>query len=103
MICLRCGYCCIYYDVMIVNNPDLGIIEGNIIHKPYGIKCQHLIGEIPGEYACKVHNSPWFKETPCAAFTQFESQNSNCRVGEKLCNMKQNPVVIFGDETARER
>jgi Fe-S-cluster containining protein len=90
MKCLRCGYCCINYDVIIVDNPKLGIVESNLKHKPSGIKCQHLIGNAPGKYSCTIHNEKWYKETPCFAFSQIESDiNSPCRIGENvLKNLK---------------
>jgi len=82
VICLRCGYCCIRYDVIIVDNPDLGIVDGNLIHKPGDERCKHLRGDKPGEYSCAVHEYPWYKETPCFQFTQIEAENSACRVGQ---------------------
>lgn len=87
MICLRCGYCCINYDVMIVNDPKIGIIEANIIHKPFGIKCKHLI-ENDNYYTCNIHNYEWYIDTPCYAHTQIENKNSNCRIGEYVQSKK---------------
>jgi len=84
MICLRSGYCCINYDVMIVDDPKLGIVENNIIHKPHGEKCKHLGGEKFGEYFCKVHNEPWYCKTPCYDYSQIENGNMNCRIGEYI-------------------
>lgn len=86
MICLRCGYCCISYDVIIVDDPKKGIIEDNLKHKPTGEKCQHLIGEKPGEYSCAIHNESWYEETPCYRHTQIEPENKPCRMGEHLLN-----------------
>ena len=83
MICLRCGYCCKHLSVVIVDDPKKGIVEGNLIHhKGDGTPCKHLIGSKPGEYFCAVHSEPWFKDTPCFAYTQIEQKNSNCRMGE---------------------
>jgi hypothetical protein len=83
MKCIRCGYCCIHYDVIIVADPKLGIQEDNIHHKPSGVKCPHLTGDVPGEYTCAVHNEPWYKETPCYDFGQIEeSENDICRIGK---------------------
>jgi Fe-S-cluster containining protein len=82
MICLRCGYCCINYDVIIVDNPKLGLIDSNTLHKPSGEKCKHLAGNNPGEYYCGIHHYPWYGETPCAAYGQVESKiTDNCRMG----------------------
>jgi hypothetical protein len=82
MKCLRSGHCCIHYDVIIVDNPELGIVEDNLIHKPCGIKCQHLVGAIPGEYSCAIHDQPYYKYTPCFDYGQIEQNvTDNCRVG----------------------
>ncbi len=83
MKCLRCGHCCIKYDVMIVDNPKLGVVEGNIIHKPNGVNCKHLSNGQPGEYICLVHSKLWYSQSPCFDFGQIESSiNDLCRVGE---------------------
>lgn len=82
MKCLRSGYCCIHYDVMIVDDPELGIVENNVIHKSTGEKCKHLGGDGPGQYFCKIHDYPWYKDTPCYNHSQIEHQNLNCRIGE---------------------
>ena len=85
MRCLRCGYCCIEYDVMIVDNPELGPIDGNIIHKPSGQRCQHLIGNKAGEYSCAIHDKEWYNKTPCYDFGQIEnSVNDPCRMGQYI-------------------
>ncbi len=92
MICLRCGYCCIQYDVIIVDNPELEISEKNITHKPSGERCKHLEGDKPGEYSCKLHNKPWYVETPCYAYGQIEQTNSNCRIGEYILTKRSSNV-----------
>jgi len=84
MICLRCGYCCLMYMVIIVDNPELGIIESNLIGKIEPKKCKHLIGSKCGEFKCSIHNKSWYNETPCFEHSQFEKENSNCRIGEKV-------------------
>lgn len=81
MICLRCGYCCVHYDVIIVVDASLGIVDGNLAHKPAGERCPHLVGDTPGSYSCAIHDEPWYPETPCAAFTQIEAGNTPCRIG----------------------
>jgi len=66
---------------MIVDDPSIGILEDNVIYKPCGTSCKHLSYE--GLKAkCAIHNEDWCKETPCFEFTQIESKNSNCRMGE---------------------
>ncbi len=83
MKCLRCGYCCINYMVPIIDNPERGFIEDNIIfHFGLGIKCKHLDGEKPGKFSCKIHDKKWYKKTPCFLFGQIESSpNKPCRMG----------------------
>ena len=86
MICLHSGYCCIHYDVIIVDDPELGIIDGNLKHKPSGIPCQHLKGEGAGKYVCAIHDKEWYNETPCAAYTQVGRHDAPCRTGERILN-----------------
>lgn len=81
MICLRCGYCCINYVVIIVDDPDIGPEEGNLKSKTSGEVCQHLTGEA-GEYVCAIHDRSWYEETPCWQFGQIErSDYTKCRMG----------------------
>jgi len=81
MICLHCGYCCINYAVIIVDNPDIGPEEGNLKEKLTREVCQHLTGET-GEYTCAIHDRPWYKETPCWQYGQIErSVDTECRMG----------------------
>lgn len=85
MICLRCGYCCKNYLVPIVDDPDKGIAEDNIIgHIGDGTPCKHLKGDTPGEYSCAIHDKDFYCETPCFEHTQIERENSNCRMGEHI-------------------
>ena len=89
MICLRCGYCCVAYDVMIISpkyvRPDLNLfspeIKQKIIHKKCNEVCPHLRWE--GDTAiCTIHNYKWYKYTPCAQYGQIEhSPNTPCRLG----------------------
>lgn len=87
MICLRCGHCCKNYLVGIVDDPDKGIAEDNIIgHIGDGTPCKHLLGDKPGEYSCAIHDKPYYCETPCFSHSQVEKENSNCRMGEYILN-----------------
>ena len=89
MICLRCGYCCINSMVIIVNDPEKGVVEGNLIaHLGDGTPCQHLRGDRPGEYSCVVHDQEWYPQTPCFSHGQIERGNTNCRMGEYILNKK---------------
>ena len=85
MICLRCGYCCRAYTVVIVDDPEKGIVEDNLIlHDGDGTPCKHLRGDKPGEYSCALHDYPWYKKTPCFQHGQIERSNTNCRIGEYM-------------------
>ncbi len=84
MICLRCGYCCDAYCVVIVDDPEKGVVEGNLKFRDGTEKCQHLRGEKPGEFSCGIHDREWYEETPCFQHGQIERKNSNCRMGEYI-------------------
>jgi hypothetical protein len=76
---------------MIVNDPDKGLNEDNIIAHMGDGPCKHLEGNKPGEYSCKVRSEPWYEQTPCFAHTQIESSpDCNCRIGEKILKEEQN-------------
>jgi hypothetical protein len=73
--------------VVIVDDPKLGIVEDNL--KAVGFngpeRCQHLVGDKPGEYSCAVHDEPWYCETPCASHGQIErSPTDECRMGRYI-------------------
>jgi len=86
MICLRCGYCCLTSWVIIVDDPDKGISEGNLIEQDgLKTKCKHLIGDSPGEYSCDIHDKKWYKKTPCFSHGQIEqSPDTVCRMGKHI-------------------
>lgn len=80
MKCLRCGHCCNTMMIVIVIDPELGLVENNV----KGIsneRCPHLLGDKPGEYSCAIHDRPYYKDLPCAEFTQVEEGNTDCRLG----------------------
>ena len=97
MRCLRCGYCCKHYYVIIVDDPDKGLCQDNLkFHKGDGTPCQHLRGNKPGEIASAIHERSWYKDTPCFAHGQIESNiNEPCRVGTYIIER------ITKDENAR--
>jgi len=82
MQCLRCSWCCRNLAVVIVDDPTKEISEDNIIfHEGKGVPCKHLRQLSDGSYACKIHDEPWYEETPCANHTQIERKDSPCRMG----------------------
>ena len=85
MLCVKCGYCCHRYMVVIIDDPEKGFNEDNfIVHEGDG-PCKHLRGDKPGEYSCAVHDYPWYKRTPCFSHGQIEvSKDCVCRMGEYL-------------------
>ena len=82
MKCLRCGYCCFHYSVIIVDDPDKGVEPDNLKGK-MGVneRCQHIRGDTPGEYICAIHDKDWYPETPCFQHGQVESSDLPCRMG----------------------
>jgi len=86
MICLRCGYCCFHYAVVIVDDPDKGPVEHNMKCKiEPGERCQHLLGDTPGEYSCAIHDREWYPDTPCFHYGQIErSLDTECRMGKYI-------------------
>lgn len=94
MECVRCGYCCKNMMVIIVNDPEKGITKSNLIsHIGNGQPCQHLTGDVPGEYSCAVHNKIWYKQTPCYTHSQIERNINNvCRMGEWILKNETNLI-----------
>ena len=93
MICLRCGYCCLMYDVIIVNDINKPIDENNCEHKPNNKRCPHLVGNEIGKLSCGIHEFNQKNNTPCAQYSQVEDRNTNCRTGNYLTT-KQNELII---------
>lgn len=76
---------------MIIDDPEKGISEDNIIAHEGNGPCKHLDGNKPGEYSCKIHNKPWYKETPCYSHGQIEkSPTDECRMGIYILKNKLN-------------
>jgi hypothetical protein len=81
MRCVRCGYCCTQLCAVIVDDPNIGIVEGNlIIHKGQG-PCKHLLGDTPGEYRCAIHDKEWYPETPCSTHNSELFNDIDCKLG----------------------
>ncbi len=92
MKCIRCGFCCIEYDVVIVKpefvddfdhenfNEDQ---EHKLMFKGCGEKCPHLqINTDDHTTSCSVHNKPWFSGTPCDTHHVMGDADKPCRIGE---------------------
>ena len=86
MICLRCGYCCYAYDVIIIK---LGIEkptfrkEEEFQHKKSDEFCPHL--SFNGiEASCDIHDKKWFKKTPCHSHSQIGKIDDDCRIGRYI-------------------
>ena len=90
MICLRCGYCCIKYDVVIIHpkyiHEPIDVLDKSVMEK-FMIKrggkwCPHLEEINKHTFSCKVHDKPWFKNTPCFDYSQIEqAELDKCRMG----------------------
>ena len=90
--CINCGYCCIYYDViivkeefkdeltedMIINANNYDDIEKYFEHKPNNIRCPHL----DENNKCKIHNRSYYKLTPCYKHNLNKFYLKNCPIGE---------------------
>jgi len=70
--------------VVIIDDPEKEPTPDNLVIKESGEKCKHLLGDKPGEYSCAIHDKDWYQDTPCYAFTQVETGNTNCRMGEYI-------------------
>jgi len=96
MQCLHCGYCCKNMAVAVVDDPSLGVVEGNVIFNlGGGSPCKHLQGREPGKHACAVHDEPWYPDTPCYRHGQVERSDSPCRMGQYIlgiCKGKEQEV-----------
>lgn len=89
MKCLRCGYCCTNLFSIVVDDPDKGPVDGNLIANEATV-CKHLRGDKVGEFACGVHDRPWYKDTPCNDYTQVEHDvDTPCRRGAREIVAKQ--------------
>ncbi len=103
MICVRCGHCCKQYMVIIVDDPEKGLAEGNLIpHMGTGEPCKHLVGDAPGSYSCGVHHYPWFEETPCADFTQIGKDDEKCRMGVYVLQLEAEKFIFEGKKVVDE-
>lgn len=93
MKCVRCGYCCYQYDVIIIKPefcvPEFKMSEVKefmVMHKKSGEKCPHLYFD--GDIAvCKLHNFKWYKQTPCYTHNTEINNHLDCLLGTKVMNL----------------
>lgn len=85
MICLHCGYCCLYLDVIILKDYDKEPSEDNALHKRSNEVCPHLVIS-NGKITCLAHGKKYFVDCPCDQYSQIESKNSFCRTGDFITN-----------------
>ncbi len=89
MICVRCGYCCIMYMVVIVkpecvDKPDFKS-QDTFIVKEDPNECPHLSFDEDGRASCTIHDKSWYKKTPCFSHGQIEaSPDCECRLGAHI-------------------
>lgn len=92
MICLRCGFCCIMHDVIIIHpgyiqeklNIDDLPYEG-FLHKETYTSCPYLVWDLEyNQTICTIHHYPWYELTPCYSHGQIEKGNSECRLGRHV-------------------
>ena len=65
-------------------DPDKGLVEDNLkVVNALEERCPHLSGSVAGQYVCKIHNRPWFPETPCGQYNSWISWPGNipCQMG----------------------
>jgi hypothetical protein len=84
MICLRCGCCCFYLDISIVNPGAIrqdGTIDTEhcepMIFKPKGQLCPHLV-YLEDKASCKIHELECYGGTPCEQFEQLGRGDDVC-------------------------
>jgi hypothetical protein len=80
------------YAVVIVDDPKKGLKEDNLKGIGFGgqpERCQHLVGDKPGDYICRVHDRMWYKKTPCYSHGQVEKEDDTlCRMGVYILNIE---------------
>jgi len=93
MICLRCGYCCFYFVVIVKPESvkeDLevdNLCEEDLIGLDSSTKCPHLSWDkITDNAVCAIHHHNWFEDTPCGRHNQEveTSKSEFCRIGKHM-------------------
>ncbi len=84
MICHRCGKCCLYLDINIIN-PGSILPDGTLdpedpdamIFTPAGKICLHIAWE-EKRAVCTIHHLPCYQGTPCQQFEQIGPEDTVC-------------------------
>ena len=94
--CFHCGYCCIAYDVIIINPEykdimSYGILinlECNDTNNKYFIhkKCDERCIYLNDNNLCEIHDKDYFILTPCYRHNLNKRYLTNCPIGEHLIN-----------------
>lgn len=77
MKCLRCGYCCIFPSVAIIDDDN----PAGASCKESGVRCKHLSFD-GDEASCAIHNEPRYIGTPCFEHDQVGAPDAPCRIGQ---------------------
>lgn len=91
MKCIRCGYCCISSDVIVVSPEYTDLINDTdeieqhmLVHKPSYHQCPHLRFEENGITTCLIHHYPWYSDTPCAKHNTIFDDKRICNMGNYI-------------------
>lgn len=104
MKCLRCGYCCFNYDVIIMIDLKKKIEQGNVELKRRKERCRHITGNVVGQYSCLIHDSKYYGQTPCFDHGQIEESDSDCRMGKWiLSDPSRHCLVDDEDQSNKEK
>lgn len=87
MKCVRCGYCCFQYVVVVIRDINKPLSEKNVMIKHTGDRCPYLEGRKPGKYSCRNHGHRRYKNSPCDQHSQIERRDSPCRMGKYVLSL----------------
>jgi hypothetical protein len=85
-ICFRCGDCCTSLWVWIVDDPNKPFGK-SMFSKRDGVRCKHLLGDIPGKYTCAIHNKKWYILTNCYRHG-LRVRSEPCETGLRILGLK---------------
>ena len=93
MNCNKCGFCCIFYDLVVPHDPEIGIKKGNLLFKIAGKKC-HLLEK---DGSCKFHDKDGYKESVCYS---YDTGDKPCSITKNINfeHVEENTVLNFLDQ-----